>query len=164
MDIIPWRPRGGASLLGRNSTVLWWCLIVRIRIVKSKSLKWFGYIMCGYLLIMFVILNLPAECYNIRVCYTSLPFCLFVCCVWLSPLRWSSILLMWADVRTPGSGNDSRDVAAWWLWTGIRLTMGLAAEGVLLDTFSLVLDKNLCYFWTIVLMLGSVVPLFFCYE
>ena len=34
MDIIPRRPRGGASLLGRNSTVLWWCLIVCIRIVK----------------------------------------------------------------------------------------------------------------------------------
>jgi len=52
-DVILRRPRGNASLLGRNSTVWWWCLIVCIRIVKSKSLKWFGYIMCGYLLIMF---------------------------------------------------------------------------------------------------------------
>jgi len=159
-DVIPRRPRGDASLLGSSSTVWWWCLIICIRIVKSKSLKWFGYIMCGYLLIMFG-LNLPVECYNIMICYTSLPFRLLVCCVWLSPLRWSSILLMWADVRTPGSGNDSRDAAAWWLWTGIELTMGSAAEGVYLVRISLVLDKNLCCFWTIVLMIGSVVSLFF---
>jgi len=109
-------------------------------------------------------LNLPTECYNIRICYTSLPFRLFVCCVWLSPLRWSLILLMWADVRTPGSGNDSRDAAAWWLWMGIELTMGPVAEGVYLVRISLVMDKNLCYFWTIVLMINSVVPHFFCYE
>ena len=31
--VIPRRPRGDASLLGHNSTVSWWCLIVRIRIV-----------------------------------------------------------------------------------------------------------------------------------
>ena len=85
-DVIPRRPRGDASLLGSSSTVWWWCLIICIRIVKSKSLKWFGYIMCGYLLIMFG-LNLPVECYNIMICYTSLPFRLLVCCVWLSPLR-----------------------------------------------------------------------------
>ncbi|QCE06362.1 hypothetical protein DEO72_LG9g1374 [Vigna unguiculata] len=46
-DVILRRPRGDASLLGRNSIVWWWCLIVCIRIVKSKSPKWFGYIMCG---------------------------------------------------------------------------------------------------------------------
>ena len=33
--IIPRRPRGDASLLGHNSTATWWCLIMRIRIVKS---------------------------------------------------------------------------------------------------------------------------------
>jgi len=103
-----------------------------------------------------LVLNLPAECYNIRICYTSLPFLLLVCCVWLSPLRWSSILLMWADVRTLGSGNDSRDAAAWWLWTGIELIVGPAAEGVYLVRISLVLDKTLCCFWLIVLMIGSV--------
>jgi len=106
-------------------------------------------------------LNLPAECYNIRICYTSLPFRLLVCCVWLSPLRWSSILLMWADVWTIGSGNDSRDATAWWLWMGIELTMGPAAERVYLVRISLVLDKTLCCFWLIVLVIGSVVPLFF---
>jgi len=52
-DVIPRRPRGDASLLGCNSTILWWCLIVRIQIVKSKSLKWFGYSMCGCLPFMF---------------------------------------------------------------------------------------------------------------
>jgi len=29
--VIPRRPRGDASLLGHNSTILWWCLIIRIR-------------------------------------------------------------------------------------------------------------------------------------
>jgi len=52
-DVIPRRPRGGASgkgvilrrprddtsLLGLNSTVLWWCLIMRIRIVRSCSFE-----------------------------------------------------------------------------------------------------------------------------
>ena len=33
--IIPRRPRGNASLLGHNSTATWWCLIMRIRIVRS---------------------------------------------------------------------------------------------------------------------------------
>jgi len=33
--IIPRRPRGDASLVGHNSTTTWWCLIMRIRIVKS---------------------------------------------------------------------------------------------------------------------------------
>ena len=50
-----------------------------------------------------------------RFLYTSLPFCLLVCCVWSSLLQWSSILLMWADVRTLGSGMDNRDAAAWWI-------------------------------------------------
>ncbi|QCE10336.1 hypothetical protein DEO72_LG10g1566 [Vigna unguiculata] len=48
-DVIPRRPRGGASckgviprmpcgdasLLGHNSIAMWWCLDMRIRIVKS---------------------------------------------------------------------------------------------------------------------------------
>jgi len=38
--VIPRRPRGDASLLRLNSIVsTWWCLIVRIRIVKSCSLE-----------------------------------------------------------------------------------------------------------------------------
>jgi len=45
--------------------------------------------------------------------FASLPFCLLVCYVWTLPLRWSSTLLMWADVRTPGIGDGNRDVAAW---------------------------------------------------
>jgi len=40
--VIPRRPRGDASLLGRNFTVTWWCLIERIQIVKSWCLIWFG--------------------------------------------------------------------------------------------------------------------------
>ena len=38
-SVISRRPRGDASLLGLNSTVLWWCLIMRIRIVKSCSFE-----------------------------------------------------------------------------------------------------------------------------
>ena len=74
---------------------------------------------------------------------------MFVCD--FSPLRWSSILLMWADVRTLGSGNDNRDATTWWLWMGLGLTMESTTEGVLLVYDSLVLDKTLCYSWTIVL-------------
>ena len=39
--VIPRRPRGDASLLGHNSTVTWWCLDIRIWIVKSWSLIYF---------------------------------------------------------------------------------------------------------------------------
>jgi len=59
--------------------------------------------------------KLHVDCYNMKFLYTSLPFCLLVCCVWSSLLQWSSISLMWADVRTPDSGNDNMDVAAWWI-------------------------------------------------
>jgi len=45
--------------------------------------------------------------------FASLPFCLLVCYVWTLPLRWSSTLLIWADVRTPGGGDGNRDAAAW---------------------------------------------------
>jgi len=41
-DVISQRPRGDASPLGHNSTVSWWCLIMRIQIVWSWSLRWFG--------------------------------------------------------------------------------------------------------------------------
>ena len=37
--VIPRRTRGDASLLGRNSIAWWWCLSLRIRIVKSWGLK-----------------------------------------------------------------------------------------------------------------------------
>jgi len=47
------------------------------------------------------------------------PFaCLNVVCG-LPPLQWSSILLMWADVRTRGSGNGDGDATTWWSWTGM---------------------------------------------
>jgi len=45
--------------------------------------------------------------------FASLPFCLLVCYVWTLPLRWSSTLLMWAYVRTPGGGDGNGDAAAW---------------------------------------------------
>jgi len=46
--------------------------------------------------------------------FISLPFACLYDCVWFLPLRWSSTLLMWADVRTSGSGNNNRDAAIWW--------------------------------------------------
>jgi len=47
-------------------------------------------------------------------CVLAYPFaCLYGCVCGLPPLQWSSILLMWADTRTPGSGIDDRDAAAW---------------------------------------------------
>ena len=76
--VIPRRPRGDASLLGLNSIVLWWCLIMRIRIVKSWSLIYFdsfGHDACYLCLV----LKLPVNCYKMRFLYTSLPFaCLYV--------------------------------------------------------------------------------------
>jgi len=77
-DVIPRRPRGGASLLGVNSTISWWCLIFRIRIVKSRSVKWFG-ISCVDVCYLCLILKLHVECYDIRISFASLPFCLLVC-------------------------------------------------------------------------------------
>ena len=46
--VIPRRPRGDTLLLGLNSIVLWWCLIMHIRIVKSCSFEGVWYIMCGF--------------------------------------------------------------------------------------------------------------------
>jgi len=47
-------------------------------------------------------------------CTLAYPFaCLYGCVRGFPPLQWSSILLMWADVRTPGSGDGNKDVAAW---------------------------------------------------
>jgi len=43
------------------------------------------------------------------------PFACFMIFMWFLPLQWSSIWLMWADVRNPGSGMDNRDVPAWWI-------------------------------------------------
>ena len=71
-DVIPWRPRGGASckgvilrrprgdasLLGHNSTATWWCLIERIRIVKSCCFIWFD---TSYVDVCYVCLNM--NCY-----------------------------------------------------------------------------------------------------
>ena len=44
--IILRRPHGDASLLGRNSTVSWWCLIECIQIVKFWCLIWFWCLVC----------------------------------------------------------------------------------------------------------------------
>jgi len=108
-------------------------------------------------------LKLHVDCYDIRFLYTSLPFRLLVCCVWFPLLRWSSILLMWADVRIPSSGNVSRDAAAWWLdgfWARYgayswrrpnRLWLSCPGQ-------DLVLSLEVLHF-----VLGSVVPLLCCY-
>ena len=78
------------------------------------------------------------ECHDIRISFTSLPFaCLIVMCVVFLLSDDHQFLLMWTYVRTPSSGNDNRDVAAWWLWTGIRLSMEPVAEGMLLVGFLL---------------------------
>ena len=59
-----------------------------------------------------LIVNLHVKCCDIRIFYTSLPFvCLYVACSFLL-LAMIINLLMCADVRTPGSGNDHRDVVA----------------------------------------------------
>jgi len=45
--------------------------------------------------------------------------CLYGCVCGLPPMQWSSILLMWANVRNRGSGNSDGDATAWWSWTGM---------------------------------------------
>ena len=59
--VIPRKPRGDAKLLGRNSTVSWWCLIERIQIVKSWCLIWFD---ASYVDVCHLFLNmrLYVEC------------------------------------------------------------------------------------------------------
>jgi len=59
--VIPRRPRGYASLLRHNSTTTWWCLIERIRIVKSWFFIWFG---TSYVDVCYVCLNMNwyVEC------------------------------------------------------------------------------------------------------
>ena len=88
-DVIPRRPRGDVSLLGHNSTVAWWCLIMRIWIVKYWGLKWFGN-PCVNVCYLCLTLKLHVDCDDIRFLCTSLPFRLLICCVWLSLLWWSS--------------------------------------------------------------------------
>jgi len=91
-------------------------------------------------------------------CALAYPFArLYGCVCDLPPLKWSLILLMWADVRTNDSGNGDGDATAWWLWTGMGLTMEPSAEEVLLSRF-IFLYKNLCCYWSILIRLGSVVP------
>jgi len=53
--VIPRRPRGDASLLGHNSTVTWWCLDMRIRMVKSWCFIWFS---TSYVDVCYVCLNI----------------------------------------------------------------------------------------------------------
>ena len=137
-DVIPRRPRGGASCIGCNSAnASWWRLIARIKFHCQIVVPHFTYLDCQVLesqmigwsmgeclLFVCLTLKLHVECYDIRFLYTSLPFCLLVCCVWFSLLRWSSISLMWAVVRIPGTGNDSRDAAAWWILDEYRAHFG----------------------------------------
>ena len=97
-DVIPRRPRGGASckgvisrrprgdatLLGLNSIVLCWCLIMRICITGSCSFEWFG-ISCVVSHHLCLTIWLNDEYYDVRMLCTSLPFRLFVwlCVVFL---------------------------------------------------------------------------------
>jgi len=66
--------------------------------------------------------------------FASLPFHLLVCYAWSLPLQWSSTLLMWADVRTPGSGDSNRNAAAWWIGQLVR-TRPSIFNCVLFSTF-----------------------------
>jgi len=76
------------------------------------------------------------ECHDIRISFTSLPFCLFDCYVCgFFICDDHQFLLMWADVRALGSSNGNRDAAAWWVWTCIGLSMESSAEDMLLVRF-----------------------------
>jgi len=78
-------------------------------------------------------------------CALAYPFaCLYGCVGGFPPLQWWSILLMWADARTRGSGNGNEDDTAWWLWTGMGLTREPLAEEVLLSRF-IFLYESLCF-------------------
>ena len=57
--VIPRRPCSDASLLGLDSTVLWWCLIMHIRIVKSWSLIYFDSF--GIMLVIYAWLEITCE-------------------------------------------------------------------------------------------------------
>ena len=69
--------------------------------------------------------------------FASLPFCLLVCYAWPFPLQWSSTWLMWADVRTPGSGDGNRNVAAWWMGQVLGPLWGPLLEDFILFMFFL---------------------------
>jgi len=131
---------------------------LRIWIVKFWCLICFGTsgVDACYLCLA---LRLHVDCYNMRFLYTSLPFCLLECCVWSSLLQWSSILLMWAEVRTLGSGIDNRDVAAWWIGRVLGLLWGPSLKD-LLSYDSLVRTRpSLVICFSSVLCLGRVEPL-----
>jgi len=47
-------------------------------------------------------------------CALGYPFaCLYGCVCGFPPLQWSSMLLMWVDARTRGSGNGNEDATTW---------------------------------------------------
>jgi len=98
-------------MLGRNFTTIWWCLRYIYPDSQVLGLIWMSTSHVG---VCYVCLNVNGM---LSVWYdnffASLPFCLLVCYVWTLPLRWSSTLLMWADVRTLGIGDGNRNVAAW---------------------------------------------------
>ena len=125
--VIPRRPRGDASLLGHNSTATWWCLDMRIRIVKSWSLIPV-FDISDVMLVIYVWPETACWLWWYKILYSSLPCCSLVCCVWSSLLPWSSTLLMWADVRTPGCGDGNRNAAAWWMGQVLGLLRGPLLE------------------------------------
>ena len=124
--------------------------------------QWFGNL-CVNVCYLCLTLELHVDCYDIRFIYISLPFRLLVCCVWFPLLRWSSILLMWADERIPSSGNVSRDAAAWWLngfWDRYGAYSWRRPNSLWFFCLGqyLVLPLELLHF-----VLGSVMSLLFCY-
>jgi len=80
-------------------------------------------------------LRLHVDYDDIRFFYSSLPCCLLVCCVWSSLLRWSSTLLMWADARTPGSGEGNRNAATRWIGQVLGPLWGPLLEDFIIYVF-----------------------------
>jgi len=145
--VIPRRPRGDASLLGHNSIVSWWCLNKGNRIVYYWSSNWFG-ISCLFSQYLWLNMEMYVECTMwILFFFTSLPFTCLYDCVWFPFLQWPSTSLIWADVRTSSNGNNNRDAAVWWNpWTSIGLTLGAHCLGCSSSSsFSLALDETLYF-------------------
>jgi len=121
-DVISWRPRGDASLLGHNSTATWWCLIKLIRIVKCWCFIWFG---TSYVDVCYACLNIwmVYRMYDTMISSLVYPFaCLCVMCGFLlcddHQPRWCEH--MW-DLPTVVIMEVLRFDKS---WTSIGLTLG----------------------------------------
>jgi len=95
-------------------------------------------------------------------CALAYPFTsLYGCVCGLPPLQWSSILLMWADVRNRGSGNGDGDATAWWSWTGMGSLWSPQLKK-LLSRFTF-LYKNQCCCVSCYFRVRQCCASFFCY-